>query len=120
VGNALRYTPADGTITISARMDERPKTKDEILSADALVLRPLSLIFRVSDTGKGIDPADLPYIFDRFYRADRSRTRSSGGAGLGLAIARRIVEAHGGQICAESEPGKGTTVQFSLPVLSII
>ena len=115
VGNALRYTPAGGTITIAASTDERPKTKEGSLTDTASAFATSSLVFRVSDTGRGIEPTDLPYIFDRFYRADRSRTRSSGGAGLGLAIARRIVEAHGGQICAESQLGKGTTVQFSLP-----
>jgi signal transduction histidine kinase len=71
--------------------------------------------FSVSDTGPGIAPEHLPHIFDRFYRADRARTRSSGGAGLGLAIARQIVEAHGGRIWATSLPGQGTTVTFSIP-----
>jgi signal transduction histidine kinase len=70
----------------------------------------------VSDTGRGIAAEDLPYVFDRFYRADRSRTRGSGGAGLGLAITRQIVAAHGGLIWAESEPGHGTTINIALPV----
>jgi two-component system OmpR family sensor kinase/two-component system sensor histidine kinase BaeS len=77
---------------------------------------PVSAItFAVSDTGKGIAAADLPHIFDRFWRADRARTRSSGGAGLGLAITRRIIEAHGGHIWATSELGKGTTITFVVP-----
>ncbi|NTU79883.1 MAG: cell wall metabolism sensor histidine kinase WalK, partial [Chloroflexales bacterium] len=75
-----------------------------------------SLVFAVRDSGSGISAEDLPLIFDRFYRADRSRTRSSGGAGLGLAIARRIVEAHGGTIWATSEVGRGTTVRFRIPL----
>jgi two-component system OmpR family sensor kinase/two-component system sensor histidine kinase BaeS len=103
VGNALRHTPIGGTVTLRV----------------ALILHPSTFIlFSVSDTGDGIAPADLPRIFDRFYRADRARTRSSGGAGLGLAIARRMVEAHGGEIRAESAPGQGTTVSFTIPVVS--
>jgi two-component system OmpR family sensor kinase/two-component system sensor histidine kinase BaeS len=99
VGNALRHTPAGGSVCLSA------------VAADDAVT------FAVRDSGVGIEPADLPHIFDRFYRADRSRTRSSGGAGLGLAIARRMVEAHGGVIWAESTPGLGTTVSFRLPTV---
>jgi two-component system OmpR family sensor kinase/two-component system sensor histidine kinase BaeS len=98
IGNALRHTPTDGEVVVSAHRDQN------------------GICFTVRDTGTGIDPADLPYIFERFYRVDRARSRSSGGAGLGLAIARRLVEAHGGQIWATSTPGQGTTVSFSLPV----
>ena len=74
-----------------------------------------SVVFRVSDTGQGIAPEDLPHVFDRFYRGDRSRTRGSGGAGLGLAIAKQIVLAHGGAIWAESDVGQGTTINVALP-----
>jgi two-component system OmpR family sensor kinase/two-component system sensor histidine kinase BaeS len=81
--------------------------------------------FWVADEGPGITPADLPYIFERFYRADPSRARRSGGSGLGLAIARRYVEAHGGRIWAESPNGaaagsqqRGTTVAFWLPAIT--
>ncbi|ABY34108.1 MAG TPA: HAMP domain-containing protein [Chloroflexus aurantiacus] len=98
IGNALRHTPAGGEVIVSAHRDES------------------GIRFEVRDTGAGIDPADLPYIFDRFYKADRARSRSSGGAGLGLAIARRLVEAHGGQIWATSALQQGTTVSFRLPV----
>lgn len=97
ISNALRHTPAGGVVRVTVAAE------------------PDGIVFSVADTGPGIDPADLPHIFDRFYRADRARTRSSGGAGLGLAIARRLVEAHGGQIWAESELGRGTTVRFRLP-----
>lgn len=98
VGNALCYTPAGGEVSLCARGE-----------ADGAV------VFEVRDSGAGIGAADLPHIFDRFYRADRSRARGSGGAGLGLAIARRLVEAHGGAIWATSEVGQGTTVGFRLP-----
>jgi len=70
----------------------------------------------VRDTGEGISPDDLPHVFDRFYRADRSRARQTGGYGLGLAIVRQLVLAHGGTITVESEPGKGSTFTFTAPV----
>ncbi len=70
----------------------------------------------VRDTGIGIDPQDLPYIFDRFFRSDRARSGASGGSGLGLAIIKAIITAHGGTICAESTPGKGTCITFTLPL----
>jgi signal transduction histidine kinase len=97
VSNALRYTPEAGQITLSAEADET------------------EVILRVQDTGSGILPEELPYIFDRFYRADASREQSNGESGLGLAIARSIVEAHHGVISVESLPGNGTTftIRFS-------
>ena len=69
----------------------------------------------VADTGPGIAPEDLPRVFERFYRVDESRSRDDGGTGIGLAIARSVVEAHGGRIWAESEPGRGSTFTFELP-----
>ncbi|MBI5292758.1 MAG: HAMP domain-containing protein [Chloroflexi bacterium] len=98
IANALRHTPAGGTVTTSAE------------ARDGRVL------VSVRDTGTGIPPEDLPHIFERFYRADRSRARATGGSGLGLTIARQIVEAHGGQIWAQSWLGAGSTFAFSLPL----
>jgi signal transduction histidine kinase len=73
------------------------------------------LVFSVADTGPGIEPEHLPHIFERFYRAEQSRSRDRGGSGLGLAIACAVVEAHGGRIWAESVLGEGTTISFDLP-----
>jgi len=70
----------------------------------------------VADTGEGIPPEDLPYIFERFYRVDKSRARATGGSGLGLTIAKRLVEAHGGTLGVESELGKGSCFTFTIPV----
>jgi signal transduction histidine kinase len=71
----------------------------------------------VTDTGEGISAKDLPNIFERFYRVDKSRARATGGSGLGLTIAKRLVEAHGGEIEVRSEPGKGSCFIFTLPFL---
>ena len=101
MSNALRHTPAGGTITTSAE------------------LRDGRLLVSVRDTGTGISPEDLPHVFERFYRADRSRARTTGGSGLGLTIAKQIVEAHGGQIWAQSWLGAGSTFTFSLPVSNL-
>jgi signal transduction histidine kinase len=120
VANALRYTPSGGTITLRAKIEDggsKIEDRSALVLPRSSILDPRSsVIFEVSDTGAGIALADLPHIFDRFYRADRSRARGSGGAGLGLAIARQIVAAHGGAIWAESAEGRGTTISITLPL----
>lgn len=73
------------------------------------------VLIRVTDNGTGIEPEHLPHIFERFYRVDPSRSRATGGAGLGLAIVEQLVRAHGGRVWVESTPGAGTTVSFTLP-----
>ncbi|MDT3418220.1 MULTISPECIES: ATP-binding protein [Bacillales] len=95
--NALKHTPESGEVIISVVKKER---KVEV---------------KVIDNGAGISPEDLPYVFERFYRGDRSRNREKGGTGLGLTIVKGIVEAHQGEISIESEVGKGTTVTITLP-----
>jgi signal transduction histidine kinase len=100
LGNALRHTPSDGTILLRALRDGK------------------FVRVEVSDTGEGIPPEDLPHVFERAFRGERSRTRhgveGSAGVGLGLTIARGLVEAHGGTIQVESRPGSGTRFCFTL------
>jgi signal transduction histidine kinase len=109
IANALHYTPSGGKIILEAGVGENGT----------------EVRFGVADNGVGIDALDLPRIFDRFYRADPSRSRSSGGSGLGLAIVRQLVEAHGGKVSAQSPiypsksgKGCGTRIQFTLPIKS--
>ena len=97
IGNALRHTPAQGQVRVRVRRSSQ------------------GVEVTVSDTGEGIHAEDIPHIFERFYRGEKSRNRSTGGAGLGLAIARSIIHAHGGDIRVESEPGKGTQFTFNIP-----
>lgn len=96
ISNALRFTPEGKTVEISA---QRKGAMVEV---------------RVHDTGDGISHEDLPFIFESFYRGEKSRSRATGGAGLGLAIARGIIQAHGGEIWVESELGQGTTFIFQI------
>jgi len=98
LSNALRHTPAGGRVSL------------------AVIRAGEQVHVQVADSGSGISAEDLPHVFDRFYRGDRSRSRQGGGAGLGLAIARQIVAAHGGTLTATSEPGQGATFTMALPV----
>ncbi|HZY40803.1 MAG TPA: ATP-binding protein [Anaerolineae bacterium] len=98
ISNAFRHTPAGGAIAVTLRRDQAQAVID------------------VADSGAGIPADDLPRVFERFYRADKSRSRESGGSGLGLAIAKSIVQAHGGSISASSELGQGTTIHLTLPL----
>src|SRR4029450_2952512 len=118
IANALRYTPPGGTITLEAKniADCKLQITDYHDTQSAIYNLQSAIVFRVSDTGQGIAPEDLPHVFDRFYRADRSRTRGSGGAGLGLAITGQVIVARGGMIWAERELGHGTTFSIALPV----
>ena len=97
VSNCLKYTLKDGKVNVS--IDN---------SQDKIVLR-------VKDTGIGIPESDLPFIFERFYRADKSRNRNTGGSGIGLTITKSLVEAHGGTITVSSELGQGTEFTVTLP-----
>jgi PAS domain S-box-containing protein len=98
VSNALRFNRPDGEIAITARPTDGHVRVD------------------VRDTGPGIPADQLPYIWERFHRADSSRARQEGGTGLGLAIVRSIIDAHGGSVSAESELGRGSTFSFTLPI----
>jgi two-component system phosphate regulon sensor histidine kinase PhoR len=98
VDNALKYTEPGGRVTLRA------------LPCEA------GIEFRVEDTGIGIKPEDLPHIFERFYRADKARSREQGGTGLGLSIVKHIVQLHGGSVRAESVFGQGTTIILRLPL----
>ncbi len=134
LSNALRYTRPGGAVTLSLALNgggqegkrvEGDGQKGRESSRLAAVLHqaktrptdsppPTSLLVTVADTGDGISPEDLLRVFDRFYRVDKSRARASGGSGIGLAIVKQLVEAHGGQVWAESEPGKGSRFCFTL------
>jgi len=98
--NAVRYTPSPGTVSISLRREGQ------------------MAVVAITDTGVGIPAEDIPLIFERFYRVDKSRSRAEGGSGLGLAICRHITEAHGGMIEVESEVGTGSTFSVWLPLQS--
>jgi len=96
--NAIAHTPGGGSIIVSA------SEQGNLLAV------------KVADTGEGIPADDIPFIFERFYRVDKSRARATGGSGLGLTIAKRLVESHGGTIEVHSEPGKGSVFTFTLPI----
>ncbi|KQT90711.1 hypothetical protein ASG49_13205 [Marmoricola sp. Leaf446] len=98
VGNALKFTPPGGTVTVDAR-----RTGE-------------ALLVSVADTGRGIPPGELEAVFDRFHQVEPDDARQQSGTGLGLSITRRIVEANGGRIWAESEPGVGSRFSFTLPL----
>lgn len=98
--NAITHTPAGGETTVSAI-----ESDNEVMVS-------------VRDTGCGIEARHLPFVFERFYRADPSRTRTTGGTELGLAIVKHMVQAHGGRVSVSSQPGHGSCFSFMLPVTS--
>jgi signal transduction histidine kinase len=98
MSNAIRYNRDGGSVCVTLQ------TQDN------------SAILKVTDTGVGIAPEHQPLVFERFFRADKARSRESGGSGLGLAICDSIVKAHGGQIRFVSQPGEGTTFVVHLPL----
>jgi signal transduction histidine kinase len=102
--NALRHTPQGECVTLSAALSPSLPGGDKG-----------GVTISVSDTGTGIPTEELPYIFERFWRGEKSRSRAGGGSGLGLAIAKQLVELHGGSIAVESTPGAGSTFRFTLP-----
>jgi signal transduction histidine kinase len=97
VGNAIKFTPEGGTVTVQ------------------VVLEDDGARIEVADTGIGLTPEQQAHVFDKFYQADTSATRLFGGAGLGLAIARALVQAHGGTIGVTSNAGRGSVFWFTLP-----
>lgn len=99
ISNAIRYTPNGGRVWVTA------------------VRQPTNIEVTVQDSGPGFNPADLPHVFDQFYRGEEARSRATGGAGLGLAIAQGVVLAHEGSIWAQNAPEGGAIVKFSLPLL---
>jgi signal transduction histidine kinase len=101
VENAVKYSPDGGPVTVAVEQTQE------------------WLLVSVSDEGLGIKPEDVDLIFERFYQADSASTRRVGGSGLGLSICRAIVEAHGGTIWVESEPGSGSTFSFTLPLREV-
>jgi signal transduction histidine kinase len=98
ITNAIHYTPPGGSIRVETSTENK------------------FAILRVIDSGMGIPPEDLPRIFDRFYRVEKSRSREKGGSGLGLAISKAIIAAHSGSIEVSSEVGRGTTFLVRLPI----
>ncbi len=98
IDNAIRHTPPGGNIDVIQRTSDRR-----------------GLIIDVRDSGSGIPEEDLPFVFERFYKADKARTRGRSGTGLGLAIVKNIINAHDGYISVNSLPNKGTTFSFILP-----
>lgn len=107
VGNALKYTPPGGQVEVSCQPGANNRRSEPVVT------------FAVTDNGLGIAAEYLPHVFTRFYRVDKSRARASGGSGIGLTIAKSIVEAHGGKLWVTSEgEGKGSTFFFTLPIAS--
>ena len=102
VDNAIKFTPSGGRVAVEV----------STVAADAGAWAEVS----VTDTGPGVDPVDLPHLFERFYRGEKSRSRATGGAGIGLAVVREVARAHGGEVGVERAPDCGATFRFRLPL----
>jgi signal transduction histidine kinase len=134
VSNAIKYSPDGGVIRIGGWLQPahlgpiRPRQRGAAMAAlspddsagEADILDVAQVVMFVADQGVGIPSSELSNIFDRFYRVDSSLRRTTAGAGLGLFLCRAIIEAHGGRIWATSEPGRGTTIFFTVPVEEVL
>ena len=116
LSNSLKYTPNGGTVKVTVLETDSTVMKTDS-TADRTANGTLNKTVKITikDTGNGISKEDLPYIFERFYRADKSRNRDTGGSGIGLTIVKSIVDAHKGEITVESEPNEGTEFVITLP-----
>ena len=112
--NALRYAPAGSVIRVSARRDRDVATLRSSGSGDVMGSRHRTVVLSVEDAGPGIAPEHLPYVFDRFYKADAARRGMAGGSGLGLSIVKAIAQKHGGGISVSSRPGR-TIFELTIP-----
>jgi len=99
VDNALKYTPAGGKVLVSTCLDHK------------------QAVVKIADTGKGIAEEDIPFVWERFYKGDKSHSRSDTGTGLGMAIAKEIIALHHGRVELNSKAGEGTTITVSFPAL---
>src|SRR5262249_30213247 len=120
VENAIRYTPAGGrgNVVVSGApgLQQRSGAVRSRNARDSGTSTPMALL-TISDSGIGISPPDLPHVFERFYRADKARSRALGGSGLGLSIAQYVAQAHGGSISvASGGPNRGSTFTVRLPL----
>jgi two-component system, NarL family, sensor histidine kinase BarA len=113
--NAVKFTPKDGSVVLAADPAEMEAANGGGIGAVLMEMPKRAIAFSISDTGIGMPPDEIPKIFDAFYQVDGSSTREHGGAGLGLSIVKRLVDAHGGEIRVTSEVGRGTTFTVVLP-----
>ena len=111
LSNALRHTPKSGKIHLKSWLDEKES------AAGSISVK--TFLLQIHDSGPGIPGDSLSRVFDRFYRADKSRTRLEGGTGLGLSIARKLAQAHGGELTAANHPNGGAVFTLSLPITSV-
>ncbi len=123
LGNAVKFTPRGGTITLGARQCQPldvmpPRVKSQLSQKQIEDLHPTALLFTVRDTGEGIPAADLDKIFDKFGQVETRKSGRKMSSGLGLTFCKLAIEAHGGAIWAESEPGQGSTFSFTVPLRS--
>ncbi len=126
LSNGIRHTPAGGRVSLQCSVNSEqlartssPNASDRNLTTDDCSLfTDNCLLITVRDSGPGIPPEDLPHIFDRFYRGDKSRSRQTGGMGLGLAIAKQLIDIHGGRVWADSSAGEGAAFHILLPIAS--